>query len=282
MKKIWSLFFSLLVTASASALPVGNPWDASLLLDGVIMDGHCFEYPSCNWCEAWSVRVGFYGDYVYDRHLRVDEKENHSTIHKSEVYTNAGYLALNLFDRVDLFGTVGATRISLSGPQNEFDSIFSSFFFLESMTDFSWSIGVRGTLWECGCFGLGAEAQYFYTKPRLNWALNDQTITNPVYGDSGNHVKYQEWQIGIGAAYQYFIATYCSSLVPYVAVKWSQAKVDLGNFPFDDFTFPDLENDRSFGYAVGVTLVGAKKMSVTIEGRFIDERAVHVNTQYRF
>jgi len=291
MKKLLSLCLTLFIPTAAFALPVGNPWDASLLCDGIFWEGDCTDYEACNpcvnWCDSWSIRAGFYGDYVYDRHMRVDSGGNHSTIHKTEIYTNAAYLAFNAMDRVDLFGTLGTTNISLSGPVREFRSGAgdNDYFYLETGTYFSWSVGVRGTIWECGCFGIGAEAQYFSTRPHINFVRDDNDA--PQYGRSGGErLIYHEWQVGLGASYQYYIASCATSLVPYIGVKWSGACMDGGDLLYEDgsesFNVLNLENDRCWGYAVGVTLVGCKKVSVTVEGRFVDERAIHVNTQYRF
>jgi major outer membrane protein len=287
MKKLWIFLLTALLQNTGYALPVGNPWDASLLCEGILWDGHCSDKsnPCTNWCDAWSIRFGFYGDYVFERHLRVDEHGNHSTIHRTEIYTNAGYLALNFCDRIDLFGTVGATNIAFETPRSAFSSsALNEYILFETETYFSWSVGLRGTIWECGCFGIGAEAQYFYTRPKLNFVRDEND--DPQYGRTGDRIVYHEWQVGLGAAYQYYIASCESSLVPYIAVKWARACLHSGHLLHDDgvnsVQILDLENDRCVGYAVGITLVGAKKASVTVEGRFADERAVHANAQFRF
>jgi len=283
MKKFWSLFLTLLIPTSVLALPVGNPWDASLLRNGVFWEGHCAELcdPNVSWCDAWSLRVGFYGDYVFDRHLKLDTNNTPSTMHRTEIYTNAVYLAFNMWDRIDLFSTLGTTNINLSTPIGAFGSN-NDYFLLETDTDFSWSLGLRATIWECGCFGIGGEIQYFSTRPNINFIRDENS--SPQYGHSGDIVKYREWQIGLGAAYEYYITSCSTSFVPYFGVKWSRVRMDSGEYHFegDDFDIIDLENDWDWGYAVGLTLVGCDKMSVTIEGRFVDERAVHVNTQFRF
>jgi len=47
-------------------------------------------------------------------------------------------------------------------------------------------------------------------------------------------------------------------------------------------TFFNLRSERNFGYAFGLTLLGCNKTSVTVEARFIDEKALYVNGQFRF
>ena len=287
MKNLWSLLLIALLPIAGFALPVGNPWDASLLCEGILWDGNCSDPndPCVNWCDAWSIRFGFYGDYVFDRHLQVDDHGNHSTIHKTEIYTNAGYLSLNFYDRFDIFGTLGATHIAFTAQRGAFSSaVANDYFFFDAETYFSWSVGFRGTILEWGCFGIGAEAQYFYTRPKVNF-VRDET-DSPQYGRTGDRIVYHEWQVGLGASYKYYIVSCETSLVPYIAIKCSGASLHSGGLLYEDggnsIQVLDLENDRWFGFAVGATLVGSNKVNVTVEGRFIDERAVHVNTQFRF
>lgn len=287
MKKFWSLLLLLATSTAAYALPVGNPLDASLLCDGVFCEGHCGDHcdPNLRWCDAWSWRIGFYGDYVFDRHLKVDSREDSSTIHESELYTNAVYLAFNLYDRIDLFGTLGTTEFSFNGYPVKVAAL--NHFVFDAETYFSWSVGLRGTIWECGNFGFGGEVQYFHTRPHIN-SMRDENAA-PVYPAQGARINYKEWQMGIGVGYQHYIASCATSLVPYAAIKWGHTWVDNGDILFnnpivslDEFSVPNLRNARDFGYAIGLTLVGCDKASVTVEARYLDETAVHVNTQYRF
>ena len=43
-----------------------------------------------------------------------------------------------------------------------------------------------------------------------------------------------------------------------------------------------MKSRKSCGLAVGTTIVDADKYAVTVETRLIDERAAHVNAQFRF
>ena len=148
---------------------------------------------------------------------------------------------------------------------------------IETEDHFSWSVGARGTIWECGCTSLGAEAQYFYTRPDIR-RVTVGSVTS-VYPDSSIDAKYREWQIGVGLSHRINI------FVPYLAVKWSRAKLDFDNATFVNLgpiTLPDLEDKNGWGYAVGVSLVDCEKSSLTVEGRFGNEKALYVNGQIRF
>ena len=280
MKKLPATLLTILISGSAFALPIGNPWEASIMCDGIFREGYYADCrdPSINWCDAWSIRVGFYGDYVFNLHMKVDGNEN-PTIHDTEIYTNAAYLAFNLWDRIDLFGTLGASHLYITTPRQPFVVVTNNkWFLIETETDFSWSIGLRGTIWECGCFALGGETQYFQTRPDINFVRAEDSDSEYI----NEILKYSEWQIGIGAAYRINIASCSTALIPYLGVKWNRAWIDMGDFSFIFTRFLDLKKDRNFGYSVGVTLLGCNKGSVTVEGRFVNEKAVYVNGQFRF
>lgn len=279
MKKLFMSMISLLACGAAFALPVGNPSDASLLCDGLVWEGHCGDPcdPCLTWCDLWSVRVGFYGDYVFNRHMEVDNRgANHPDIEHAEIYTNAALIAFNMYDRFDVFATVGASNLRLETNASAFHGTAASRFVLETQTDFSWSVGLRATIWECGCTSLGAEAQYFYTRPDISYV--DVGYTQGNYPDGLLEAKYQEWQLGVGVSHR------INMFVPYVAVKWGRATLDLdeAHLTVPTVTLYDAESKKDWGYAVGVSLVDCEKASLTVEGRFADEKALHVNGQIRF
>ncbi len=268
---------SMLACGAAYALPVGNPSEASLLRDGIIWEGYCGEPCDSysNLFEAWSLRVGFYGDYVYNNHLEVNS--NGPDIEDVEMFTNAGYLALNFCDRFDIFSTLGATNFRLDTNPSAFTALAGSRLVLETETHFSWSLGARATLWECGCTSLGIEGQYFSFRPDVTRITVGDTTT--VYTDDVLSLHLHEWQVGLGISHR------INMLVPYAAVKWSRTHV---NFKNEDeivetaIFLEDLKSKNHWGYAVGVSLVDCEKALVTVEGRWGNEKAVYVNGQFRF
>ncbi|MCH9627184.1 MAG: Major outer membrane porin [Chlamydiales bacterium] len=272
MKKLYMTMLTVLACGAAYALPVGNPSEASLLCDGLIWEGHCGDPcdPCLNWCDAFSVRVGFYGDYVFNRHMEVDGRGDPDIEH-TEIYTNAGYIAVNFWDRFDVFTTLGATNLCIDTNVSAFRLGDGPRIELETDTDFSWSIGVRGTIWECGCTSLGAEAQYFRARPDISRITGSAQLSEYPNVDA----KYHEWQVGLGISHR------INMLVPYLAVKYSRSEFDMTHVTFQGQNFPKLQSQQHWGYAVGVSLVDCEKASLTVEGRFGDEKAVYVNAQVR-
>lgn len=275
---------TFLSCGTAYALPVGNPSDAGLLRNGLVCEGHYADpYDPClTWLDVYSFRFGFYGDYVFNRHMEIEQDHNDDDIEKTEIFTNAGFIALNFWDRVDLFTTLGMSNIFIDTNNKAFGLGGSGRVELETDTHFSWSVGIRGVIWRCGCTEIGGEAQYFYTKPRVTRVtVND---TSSVYPNDVSAL-YHEWQIGVGITHRFPL------FIPYLAVKWSRSQYKLDEAKISGLTIGestltatlyDLEGKKDWGYAAGVSFIVCDKASLTLEGRFTDEKAVYINGQVRF
>lgn len=384
------LVFAALGSASSlQALPVGNPAEPSLMIDGILWEGFGGDPcdPCTTWCDAVSLRLGYYGDYVFDRVLKTDvakmfemgeapkaatgnatsptqttSRENPAYgkhFQDAEMFTNAAFMALNIWDRFDVFCTLGATNGYLKGNSASFNlvglfgaeeqtaalgkpvpnvSLSQSVVELYTDTAFAWSVGARAALWECGCATLGASFQYAQSKPKveeLNVLCNaaEFTINKPqgyvgvefpldptagttaATGTKDASIDYHEWQASLALSYRLNMFT------PYIGVKWSRASFDADTIriaqpklatPIFDVTtlnptiagagsvlngangelgdtmqivslqINKMKSRKSCGLAVGTTIVDADKYAVTVETRLIDERAAHVNAQFRF
>ncbi|WP_322632015.1 porin [Chlamydia trachomatis] len=394
MKKLLKsvLVFAALSSASSlQALPVGNPAEPSLMIDGILWEGFGGDPcdPCTTWCDAISMRMGYYGDFVFDRVLKTDvnkefqmgakpttttgnavapstltARENPAYgrhMQDAEMFTNAACMALNIWDRFDVFCTLGASSGYLKGNSASFNlvglfgnnenqtkvsngafvpnmSLDQSVVELYTDTAFAWSVGARAALWECGCATLGASFQYAQSKPKveeLNVLCNaaEFTINKPkgyvgkelpldltagtdaATGTKDASIDYHEWQASLALSYRLNMFT------PYIGVKWSRASFDADTIRiaqpksaetiFDVTTLNPtiagagdvktsaegqlgdtmqivslqlnkMKSRKSCGIAVGTTIVDADKYAVTVETRLIDERAAHVNAQFRF
>jgi major outer membrane protein len=296
MKKLVVTLLMTLTCRGIQALPLGNPGEATLFTNGIYCESGDSRDPCdpCfSLCDIWSVRAGFYGNYVYNRYL---EATNHGKeVKKTTIFTNAGYLALNFFDRVDLFGTLGATNITLTldnritGLTPPLIVAFPGLDVIKLQSAFSWSVGGRATLLECNCFTVGIEGEYFRTAPHFHNYKSFSQFTESI---DDFKTTYSEWQVGLGAAYRVEICSPSLALVPYMGITWSNctlAYTQLAPFilvnviaPAIPVAVPKLQNNKSFGYAVGTSLTLCNLVGVTVEGRFGDEKAFYVNGQLRF
>ena len=271
MKKLSILALVFLsMTTAAFALPVGNPAEASLFC----------EKRCCVCCsDEFSVRVGFYGDYVFNRNWKTSSDRK---VDYSQITTNAGYFALNYCNIAEVFTTLGATKLSFNTSLGPFNSGNTGpRFDFESSSAFSWSVGGRATLYEYKCASLGIVGQYFSSRtiPKVLFVrTNVDDYPNP------NHrIGYHEAQLGVGISY-----CYNPYFVPYAAVKFSRAFWKFNNETFSvtgtTATIPNFKTDKTWGYAIGTTFIPCKcdAIAITVEGRFADEAAFHVNAQVRF
>ena len=71
MKK---LFLTILVLPfSLFALPVNNPEIATLLCDGTFFSACSYGVPTTT-CDVFSVRVGYYGDFIFNNTMEIDTR----------------------------------------------------------------------------------------------------------------------------------------------------------------------------------------------------------------
>ncbi len=302
MKKQFMTMLAVLSCGAVQALPVGNPAAASLLCDGIFWEGHCGDMcdPCLTWCDAFSVRFGFWGDYQFNRYMETDDSES-KDVDTTRVISNAAYLVGNFWDRFDIYATLGTTQLQFWGDQGIWQASGPSpvnqtgdaLFHLTTNTNFAWSIGARGTIWECGCTSVGAEFQYLQSRPTLQFydEYNNDVGTDERYRQhftaGGYGIKYLDWQVGLGIAHR------INLLVPYVAVRWSGAKAYLGSAKLqsdgvqapgipNSATLVDLKTNKYWGYAVGASLVDCEKMALTVEGGFASSIEASVIGEIRF
>ena len=167
MKKLILIALTLISCGTVYTLPIGNPSEASLYPNGLWWGSACCKpYDPCfSWCEALSLRLGFYGDYVFNRHMQIySGGHSQSDIDRTEIYTNAGLLVLNICNWIDIFSTLGASDFKLFTDGGAFSNN-STVIQLDWDTTWSWSVGGRATIWECDCFSVGVEGQYFRSTP---------------------------------------------------------------------------------------------------------------------
>lgn len=100
-----------------------------------------------------------------------------------------------------------------------------------------------------------------------------------------------EWQGGCGLSYVITCKNRLWKIIPYAGGKWAWVRVDTNHFQFlinDAFFGPrtltifDLKQQMYFGYAVGVTMTAWGNTAFTLEGSWVNEKALYFNTQFRF
>ncbi|MFN0064734.1 MAG: hypothetical protein ACKVOH_00705 [Chlamydiales bacterium] len=280
MKKI---LFLLFVPFQLFGLPVNNPKVASLACEGIFFDSCGYTPATC--CDILNVRVGYYGDFTFNNYMQLADQDG--SIRRTQIYTNAGEIDFNFWDRFEIYGVLGATNILVQAPLVNFwraGTFSNSLINIQSESYFSWSVGVRGTIWECGRFTLGAEGQYFATNPGIKFVEDDfNSVSRYVNGESLN---YSSWQGALGITYLIPL-TSCFDFYPYLGGVYEGARLKMDGYQvvLDNagltIQLYDLKKERHWGYVVGGTLLGGERVMITTEGRFAYETALFFSIQMR-
>ncbi|MCX6994254.1 MAG: hypothetical protein NTY13_00200 [Chlamydiae bacterium] len=262
MKKLLVLFAGL-TCHSLYASPVLSPNAASIHTDGVFFSDDC----SC-----WSLRAGFRGDYVFDRKLSTNQSSQ-LTMECHSIFANEAVLTFNLWDRLDIYGLVGAATQSLFASHSfNNPSVGDVRLYGSSSSKTIWGVGARTTILEhnfncCGTSYLGADINY----ENIGSSYANTATWNgaPVTTFAPLITSYEELQVSVQVGHR------ISILTPYIGAKWSNARSN-------SLTTPTANHKNHWGYAVGVLLIDAGRMSVTAEARFIDEKAMTIMGEFRF
>lgn len=284
-----SLLFLLVSASTLRALPMQTPIEASLFERGILGESRAGGYRMPNSCylNRCSFRVGFYGDYVFNHYL--ENSATNQPIECVKTYTNSGYVALNVFDNMDFFATVGATKLLIETPSDTLGFLvlnvggLSHFDFSSAL---SWSVGARTTVWQCGGFGVGVEGQYFQTRPTLNFL---DVIANINYPTEDVAILYKQWQVGLGACYSYSLFCPSVCLTPYVGLTANWVRIDTNDLglPVLNSTpafvvLEEMKSSKIWGFAFGVSCGAGEVALITAEGRFGNEKAFSISGQFAF
>ena len=290
MKKL--LTIALVLMGQLWALPLVNPAD-SILYTNEVWSNDCFE--NC-WLGNFSLRLGYYGDFVFDRNLQV----MHGTgavpslgfafpeggdIEQTCLTTNAGIVLLNFCDWIQAYGTFGVTTIYARTNSSIFANIAEVFNDLSFSPSVSYTAGAAAPIWNSGCFTLGVQAQYFYTNPEANSLTGYDAATGVVYLTDAQ-AKYIEYQGAIAASWT-FEGGENLAFVPFIGIQFSGVSWNLGSV--DSVTiganvtdFPEVHQQQVVGWTIGTSLILCDLIGVTAEARFANEKALFVNGQLAF
>lgn len=257
MKK-W--LFLLGISHSVFGMYMGNPALPSVIEEGFFF---CKE-------NAFSVKAGYQRDWVFDREMKGVSKVS-GRMDDFEFLSDQGVLTFNIIDRVEVYGSAGAMRISASHrPMKTVRNVY------ESHDQFMWGIGVRGLFATWGKGFFGADIAYEHAHPTMKWMTTNGV---PVQPRAGSKITYNEWQVGLGAAYQIEL------FFPYIAVKYSNAGGQFKNLPtgfIPNSRHFKTKNHRKFGMALGTTLSTGSRFSASVEARLIDEQSITLAADVKF
>jgi len=245
--------------------PVGNPAAPELLQKGFFGSCDSWIYP----------RMGYEGDFVADGRMEQFD-QGRGRVDRYQQDTNSGTFTLDIVNRLDVYGVFGSSKTQADWRFS--DGIAGTVTRIEMGTrhQFLWGAGARAILYEWGRAFLGLGGRYSSCNYRPA-RLASNGVVRPV---RGAHCDWREWQINLDVAYKIDVFT------PYIGAKYSDARMDLRDFPLP--IAADLTGSNSFknrvpvGLYVGCALSTGQYFMLNIEGRLADEEAVTVSGELRF
>ena len=254
MKKFFLFFFSPLFLF---ALYQGNPALPELPEDGILISK-----------EAWlGIKVGYQGDRLFYQKFRPKERgEGPKTRVEGYCATaGQGVLTFNINDRLEFYGSVGSMRQKITLQQR-------NRLLLKCETDdhFLWGGGMRLILFHWQDTVLGVDVKYAQSQGAIQW-LTREGINIPA---SGDHIKYHEWQAGVGFAYE------IDFLIPYATIKYDHSRFTLqggGFFPLEKA----FRNEYTVGISLGCSFSRERLFVIDLEARLINERALSFTMNFR-
>ena len=272
----------LVLSSSLFALPVGNPAEASLYKKGVFFDpcrvSPCSPLMMFTGCLDF--RMGYWGDFSHRRTKEYFFGDFQQAEATTFVNTNAAYTVLNIYHWMDVFATFGVSNIKVKRTAKE----TNRYGIISYSPAFSWSVGTHATLYRNGPIYLGGMGQYFRTQPTLSTHYSYRSGRLVGFSNTNPGIM-AEWQVAFGGALDLANAL-GTALVPYSAIKISQGDFERRAVRFNnddlDMRTPGLESTKYLGWALGCTWLCQEAMSVTVEGRWVDETGIFVNGQMRF
>lgn len=254
--------FSLALPCILQATYFANPADPSLLTDGLI------QSPPGWYC----LRVGYMADHLYQQNYKEEfpSPEGHPPSNYTKMVMDAATITLSFKNRFDLSVLLGSAQIQID------QDVFTK-------RQFAWSLGGKYLIYKTGSIFVSLDLKYLESQQKPLYFLGDGYAYNIV---SDFKLSYTEMQAALGAAYK------TTKLSPYIYLSYLYSKIEpqpysvIVRIPTFDMTADtsshSIINQRRWGMAVGGTLLGGKKGSLTIESRFFNQNAINVSGEIRF
>ena len=260
-----ALLLSLLPSAFLFSMEIGNPGQPAIQKKGVII-----EEP-----KKWSLRLAYLDDYIY--RMRFKDEFVAPPIEPSaapifiKLTTSAGLLTLNFANRFDFYGILGTSQIQVERE-------------IYSKREFAWGFGGKILFARVSKVHIGFDLKYFATLQSPLFFVSDGYAYNVL---NNFRLRYSEIQGSLGASYK---TKYIS---PYLQLTSLISRLNpipltaLVQYPLDSTISLDADSkpvvgQRRWGMAVGATLLGSPKATITVESRFINQNAIDINGELRF
>jgi hypothetical protein len=260
-KLLGAVVATLALASNLQAGPVQNAVKPMAYQDGVFMTGN----------NDYTMRLGLVSDNVFDRYLQKKDKQH---VHNSAIGSNSAVITFGFFDRADVWTSFGAGSFGYEDQAAGGATRFKS----ATEDDLIWGFGGNVILYNMDFTTLSGFASYRHLKADVKEIEFNGDI-NEYASQSKVKAKYRDWNIGLSLAHQ------IDNFTPFVNIKYSDAEVKWDNATItapSSWTFSTLKSRSHIGASIGCSMMASKKFSLSVEGRFFDERALTFSAELRF
>lgn len=244
---------------SAHALYMGCPEEPSVLPVGIALPEDSLI----------GLKVGYQGDFTSDSRLKVCNGTRRA-MNEVSLLSNQGVVTLGLFDRAEIYGSVGALKAYLT---NRFLSDGKKRDF-QTQNQLTWGVGTRVLLFSKDQMNIGLQGGFQSAEPHLKW-----NTVNGVAAPGSGSLDYSQWQVALGVSYA------IDFFIPYVGMNYLRTKATLSGINKEMGLFPNhfkMRNRCWAGALLGCTLTASKTFDLTIEGRLFNELAFSLAGNIKF
>lgn len=259
MRIIGALSLALLTMRAVEALYCGNPDEPELIDQGL------FFAPN----SSIGLKIGYQGDFIFNRRLEATSGV-HCLVDEFSSRMNQGVATLNLMDRIEAFGSVGAMSAYTAFRPHR-DEKRREFQTGDALT---WGAGGRVLLFPWGDVNIGCSGSYQYADLPIRFdAINGESFSTDA------KMKYWEWQVAALLSYR------IEMFEPYCGVSYSVAEavfrhvssnMQLGHRQFK------MKSQERVGLALGCSLTASKVVDLNLEVRLFSEESLTIAGNIKF
>jgi opacity protein-like surface antigen len=212
------------------------------------------------------IGVGVDQEFIFDRDLKYQsglENVESAKIEIDSMYRTMGKISYGLLDNLDLYVKLGTADAKVKGPMT-FTTVEGGTYTANTSNAFAWGLGVKGNYEFAEDWLLGADVQYLRHRHSADFSWGENSWDGKLL--------FQEWQVAP------YLAKRIGNFTPYAGVKYSDLRVDHK----DADGKVKFKADDNFGMFVGTGYKLNDRISLNVEGRFIDETAMSFDATYRF
>jgi len=223
-----------------------------------------------------SIKAGLDYEFLMNRDLKADGPST-GKINIDKADWIMGRLSCLFFDHIEPYIKVGTAHVKTRWIDDNIELK------LESNYDAAYAVGGKVLIWDFLRPKLKLVGDGFWRTAKLNPDEGSHGIVKLDLDNNKSRIDYQEWQTALLLSSEFDVGNAdreevlgVSLLVPYVGVKYSDVRMRLRSVVSDALYYNPgrVKAKDNFGFFAGCDFTGPNAISVSVEGRFLDETAI--------